>query len=58
MRLGFIALNALDGVETDARFAREHGFDGLEFNFWHHPQRSGFRHPGLHALQHVYYSAQ
>jgi len=42
VKLGFIALNDLHGVEADARFAAEHGFAGLEFNFWHHPGRSGF----------------
>ena len=42
MRLGFIALNDLHGIEADARFAAEHGFTGLEFNFWHHAGRSGF----------------
>ena len=42
MRLGFIALNDLHGIEADARFAAEHGFAGLEFNFWHHAGRSGF----------------
>jgi sugar phosphate isomerase/epimerase len=34
MKLGFIARNDLAGLEEDAKFAAEHGFDGLEFNFW------------------------
>ncbi|MGI5918018.1 MAG: sugar phosphate isomerase/epimerase family protein [Anaerolineae bacterium] len=34
MKLGFIASNDLAGLEKDARFAAEHGFVGLEFNFW------------------------
>lgn len=34
MRLGFIASNDLPGLEADARFAAEHGFAGLEFNYW------------------------
>lgn len=33
-KLGFIGLNDLEGVEADARFAVEHGFEGLEYNFW------------------------
>ncbi|MBN1642226.1 MAG: sugar phosphate isomerase/epimerase [Anaerolineae bacterium] len=42
MKLGFIAVNDLPGIDADARFAAEHGFAGLEFNFWHHPTHSGF----------------
>ena len=34
MKIGFIARNDLAGVEEDAAFAAEHGFAGLEFNFW------------------------
>ncbi|MBN1580655.1 MAG: sugar phosphate isomerase/epimerase [Anaerolineae bacterium] len=34
MKLGFIAANDLPGIEKDARFAKEHGFVGLEFNYW------------------------
>ncbi|HUT32832.1 MAG TPA: sugar phosphate isomerase/epimerase family protein [Planctomycetota bacterium] len=34
MKIGFIANNDLGGVEEDARFAAEHGFEGLEFNYW------------------------
>jgi len=37
-KLGFIGLNDLAGVEADAKFAVEHGFEGLEYNFW-----DGFR---------------
>lgn len=33
-KLGFIGDNDLPGVEADAKFAAEHGFEGLEFNFW------------------------
>jgi sugar phosphate isomerase/epimerase len=35
MRIGFIGVNDLPGVEEDARFAAEHGFEGIEFNYWH-----------------------
>jgi len=34
MKLGFIGRNDLAGVEDDAAFAAEHGFEGLEFNYW------------------------
>jgi len=34
MKLGFIGDNGLAGVERDAAFARKHGFDGLEYNYW------------------------
>jgi sugar phosphate isomerase/epimerase len=34
MKLGFIAVNDLLGIEADAKFAAEHGFVGLEFNYW------------------------
>ena len=34
MRMGFIGDNDLTGVEADAKFAREHGFAGLEYNYW------------------------
>ena len=34
MKLGFIANNDIPGVEEDARFAAENGFEGLEFNYW------------------------
>jgi len=34
MKIGFIANNDLGGVQEDARFAAEHGFEGLEFNYW------------------------
>ena len=34
MKLGFIAQNDLEGIEADCRFAAEHGFSGLEFNYW------------------------
>jgi sugar phosphate isomerase/epimerase len=34
MKLGFIAVNDLPGIEEDAKFAVEHGFEGLEFNYW------------------------
>lgn len=34
MKLGFIAHNHLQGIEEDCRFAAEHGFSGLEFNYW------------------------
>lgn len=34
MRIGFIAVNDLAGIELDAKFAVENGLDGLEFNYW------------------------
>jgi sugar phosphate isomerase/epimerase len=34
MKLGFIGKNDLAGVEEDARFSAEHGFEGLEYNYW------------------------
>ena len=34
MKIGFIGLNDLSGVEEDAKFAVEHGFEGVEFNYW------------------------
>ncbi|NQT53528.1 sugar phosphate isomerase/epimerase [bacterium] len=34
MKLGFIAENDPAAVAEDARFAAEHGFQGLEFDFW------------------------
>jgi sugar phosphate isomerase/epimerase len=34
MKLGFIGENSLEGVERDSQFAKQHGFDGLEYNYW------------------------
>jgi sugar phosphate isomerase/epimerase len=34
MKLAFIGQNDLDGVKEDARFAAEHGFHGIEYNYW------------------------
>ncbi|MBI2302137.1 MAG: sugar phosphate isomerase/epimerase [Armatimonadetes bacterium] len=34
MKLGFIAENHLEGIEADCRFCNEHGYEGLEFNYW------------------------
>ena len=34
MKWAFIGHNHLDGVEADAAFAAEHGFAGLEYNYW------------------------
>ena len=34
VKLAFIGDNDLPGVERDSRFAREHGFEGLEYNYW------------------------
>jgi len=34
MKLGFIGRNDLPGIEADAAFAAEHGFDGIEFDYW------------------------
>jgi sugar phosphate isomerase/epimerase len=34
MKLGFIGDNSLEGVEWDSKFSREHGFQGLEYNYW------------------------
>ncbi len=33
-KLSFIGRNDLEGVEADAAFCVEHGFEGLEYNFW------------------------
>jgi len=34
MKWAFIGHNHLEGVESDAAFAAEHGFAGLEYNYW------------------------
>jgi sugar phosphate isomerase/epimerase len=34
MKLGFIGDNSLAGVEQDSAFAKEHGYLGLEYNYW------------------------
>ncbi|MCX7804732.1 MAG: sugar phosphate isomerase/epimerase [Planctomycetota bacterium] len=34
MKLGFIGENDLAGVERDAKFAKENGFEGIEYNYW------------------------
>jgi len=34
MRFAFIGRNDLEGVREDARFASEHGFQGLEYDYW------------------------
>jgi len=34
MKLAFIGNNDLNGVRADAKFASEHGFEGLEYNYW------------------------
>lgn len=34
MKLGFIANNSLPQIEADCRFCVEHGYEGLEFNYW------------------------
>jgi len=33
--LAFIGDNDLPGIERDAQFAKNHGFAGIEYNFWH-----------------------
>ncbi|MBT3379412.1 MAG: sugar phosphate isomerase/epimerase [Lentisphaerae bacterium] len=33
-QLSFIGNNGLDAVRADAQFCVEHGFEGLEFNYW------------------------
>lgn len=33
-KLGFIGENHLAGVEADAKFAAQHGFEGIEYNYW------------------------
>jgi sugar phosphate isomerase/epimerase len=35
MRLAFIGDNDLPSIERDATFAEQHGFSGIEFNYWH-----------------------
>ena len=42
MKMGFIAVNDLPGIEKDAQFAAVHGFVGLEFNFWHNTPWGNF----------------
>ncbi len=44
MKVGFIGLNDLTGVEEDAKFAAKHALEGIEYNYWHHPRRSSFDH--------------
>ncbi|MGI6375844.1 MAG: sugar phosphate isomerase/epimerase family protein [Anaerolineae bacterium] len=34
IKLGFIAENDISKLACDCRFAAEHGYSGLEFNFW------------------------
>ncbi len=34
MKHGFIGNNSLADVESDAKFSAEHGFEGLEYNYW------------------------
>ncbi|UCH34358.1 MAG: hypothetical protein JSV65_17815, partial [Armatimonadota bacterium] len=34
MKLGFIGENSLEGVAQDSQFAKEHGYEGLEYNYW------------------------
>ena len=34
MKMGFIGRNDIAGLKEDAAFAREHGLEGLEFNYW------------------------
>ena len=34
MKLGFIGNNSLADVESDAKFSKENGFVGLEYNYW------------------------
>jgi sugar phosphate isomerase/epimerase len=33
-KIGFIGDGGLANVEADAKFAAEHGFEGLEYNYW------------------------
>jgi len=33
-KIGFIGDNDLAGVKADSQFAAEHGFEGLEYNYW------------------------
>ncbi|MFQ6132500.1 MAG: hypothetical protein ACE5R4_10725 [Armatimonadota bacterium] len=34
MKFAFIGRNDLEGVRDDAEFAAEHGFEGIEYNYW------------------------
>ena len=34
MKIGFIGVNDLEGIEEDAKFAVAHGLEGIEFNYW------------------------
>jgi sugar phosphate isomerase/epimerase len=42
MKIGFIGLNDLAGVEEDAKFAAEHDLEGIEYNYWHNARWDGF----------------
>lgn len=42
MKIGFIGLNDLAAVEADAKFAAEHGLEGIEYNYWHNTRRGSF----------------
>jgi sugar phosphate isomerase/epimerase len=42
MKIGFIGLNDLTGVEQDAQFAAEHGLEGIEYNYWHNQRPTSF----------------
>ena len=46
MKLGFIGNNSLADVESDAKFAAEHGFAALEYNYW-----ANFRDLKLETVQ-------
>lgn len=34
MKIGFIGVNDLKGIEEDAKFSVQHGLNGIEFNYW------------------------
>lgn len=34
MKIGFIGVNDLSGIEEDAKFSVAHGLEGIEFNYW------------------------
>jgi len=43
-KLAFIGRNDLNGVEEDARFCAEYGFDGIEYNYWGDFEKVGREH--------------
>ncbi len=54
-QLAFIAQNDLPGIEDDARFCQEFGFEGLEYNYWaDFDARETEYFKKIQAIQHAY----